>query len=181
MESRVAAGLRYGPQSTAHVPDVSPLSHDPLPQQYRGVAIEAQVFPLAVHRKSEQLKGFVPSPSPQQYRLVVLPLCTPLQSDGQLRQSSPSAVSQTSLPQRGPPPMHSLWQLLQSSPASQTLSRSHTLHPDVSNPVQSALQANVPLPKPCVRQVAPPRSEPSQASVASRIPLPQVAQPVQVE
>lgn len=62
----------------------------------------SHVFPLPVHRESLQPTGLVPAPPPQQYRSVGRPLCTPLQSPGQDRQSSPPQISHTSLPQTGP-------------------------------------------------------------------------------
>jgi len=77
-----------------------------------------------------------------------LPFWTPLQSSGQLSQSSPIAVSHAWFPQVGTLIAHSFGQLLQVSPASQTPSRSQILHPEVSMPEQSELHRSVPLPNP---------------------------------
>src|SRR2546426_8355512 len=50
-------------------------------------------LPPVVQRGSRQETGVTPSPSPQQKKLAGSPVCRPLQSCGQERQSSPSATT----------------------------------------------------------------------------------------
>ncbi len=52
----------------------------------------SHVLPPPVHLGSVQSTGFCPAPPPQQYRLGRLPPCSPLQSAGQDRQSSPAEI-----------------------------------------------------------------------------------------
>lgn len=108
------------PQSTAQFMSSSEPSQVPSPQHEPIVGVLEQVLPLPVQRPSAQVTPYCAEPSPQQYRLDGRPTVTPLQSAEQLWQSSPSAVSQTLLPQTAPlPAMQSLEQLTQSSPDSQ--------------------------------------------------------------
>ncbi len=132
--SQITSPHRSAPQSITQLALVSVPSHTRSPQHVLPPAgVDVQVFPLAAQRESLQPTGDWPSPSPQQYRLFGLP-CLPLQSPGQLRQSSPSAVSQISFPQTAPPlnDRQSSAQLLQSSPDSHVPSLSHVGQPPQS-------------------------------------------------
>ena len=92
---------------------LSSASHVPSPQQGANAGSFVHANPLLVQRLSLQSTGLFPPPAPQQYWFLGLPLCTPLQSCGQLKQSSPSAPSQMPLPQ-----LALLWpQQPQASPA----------------------------------------------------------------
>jgi hypothetical protein len=113
----------------------------------------------------------VPAPSPQQKRVEGFLFWSPLQSSGQLRQSSPSAVSQIPFPQLGAS-RQSPGQLPQSSPASQMPLLLHGLQFDVSKSRQLATQARSPPPKPRDWQVSPARLLPSQTSLHSPWTLP---------
>jgi len=88
-----------GPQSAGQSIPLSSASHKPSPQQGTSAGSFLHANPLLVQRLSLQSTGWYPPPAPQQNWLLGLPLCTPLQSCGQLKQSSPSAPSQMPLPQ----------------------------------------------------------------------------------
>ena len=113
------------PQSRGQLRPSSGLSHTKSPQHVlppEPWGVSVQLKPPEVQRVSAQPTGVSP-PNPQQKRPLGLPLWTPVQSWGQLRQSSPSPASQRPLPQVAAGRSNdgqSAPQLAQSSPASHT-------------------------------------------------------------
>ena len=168
------------PQSSGQLALDSSPSHTRSPQHevIPSAGIEVQEKPLVLQRASEQETGFGPSPSPQQKRLLGLPLVLPLQSDGHDRQSSPSPASQIPLPQLAPGVVkvgQSAAHELQSSPLSQSplpQTAGQPVQAEKSKPSQVALQLRVPPAQPKSPQVCPPVAEPSQTSPVSITPLP---------
>eukprot|EP00035_Acanthoeca_spectabilis_P013913 m.262484 g.262484 ORF g.262484 m.262484 type:complete len:335 (-) comp16004_c0_seq12:4410-5414(-) len=177
-------------QSMLQLVEVSaPAVHVPSPQQYDAVTGPVEHDRVgSEHRASEQV-----TVEPQQYRFDGFPPVTPLQSLGQLEQSSPAPVSQMLLPQTAPdvvPPMQSA-ELVQSSPASQIPFPLHGVigvlgHPQAGTEVvwptsfgQASLQSGVPSPSESVSATPQPHAPGAvllgslaHASLQSAVPSP---------
>jgi hypothetical protein len=123
-------GRQRQPQSALHEQAASAPLHIPSPQHAGGAGASRHIHPPVPQSASLQLRGFTPSPSPQQKRFARFPLWRPLQSIGQITQSSPSPALQMPSPQEAPAlDAQSLGQPMQSSPGSHTPSKSQTGHP----------------------------------------------------